>query len=225
MILETAGTTALLLVWGTVVGIDLVSFPQGLLSRPLIAGAGAGLMLGEPVVGLRVGLMLELFALDVMPVGAARYPDYGPGVVGAVVLAASGPWQETLGLATLYALGFAVLGGWSLLLLRRSNGRAIGRHSAGLAAGDAATIAELQYRGLAGDVFRSAVLSGAAVIGAMLLRPSLPGGDRYAIVTEVAIGSGLAAALAGALRSAGRGARLRWLAAGVVLGVLLAVRP
>ena len=76
-----------LLGWGTLVGVDLVSFPQAMLSRPLIAGAGAGLVLGEPVAGLQIGLLLELFALDVLPVGAARYPDYGPGVIGAVVLA------------------------------------------------------------------------------------------------------------------------------------------
>ena len=42
-------------------------------------------------------------------------------------------------------------------------------------------------------------------------------------LTLVAIGTGLAAAVNGAVRSAGRGARLRWLAAGAAAGTLLAV--
>lgn len=223
MSLLQAGTAAALLGWGTVVGVDLVSFPQALFSRPLVAGAGAGLLLGEPVVGMQVGLVLELFALDVLPVGAARYPDHGPGVVGAVVLATTGPLQLTLGIATLFGLVFAVLGGFSLQWLRSSNGRAIHRHAAGLAAGDSATIALVQYRGLTGDVLRSALLTALALGAAELLGPRLPTSERFELVTAVAIGTAVAAAAAGALRNAGRGARLRWLAVGVGLGLLLVV--
>jgi mannose/fructose/N-acetylgalactosamine-specific phosphotransferase system component IIC len=217
----TVGTLAGLAGWGTLVGIDLVSFPQALLSRPLIAGAGAGLILGEFPIGLQVGLVLELFALDVLPVGAARYPDYGPAVVGAVVLAAGGTSERVLGLATLFGLGLAVLGGLSLRALRQANGRIIHRYAAGLAAGDAGTIARIQYRGLAGDMLRSLVFTGFAIGLGLLLRPRLPDGERYASVTAVAVGCGVASALGGAIRSAGRGARLRWLAAGAGLGLLL----
>jgi PTS system mannose-specific IIC component len=219
----TLGTLAGLAGWGTLVGIDLVSFPQALLSRPLIAGAGAGLILGELTIGIQVGLVLELFALDVLPVGAARYPDYGPAVVGAVVLAAGAAAERVLGLATLFGLGLAVLGGLSLQILRRVNGRLIRRAAAGLAAGDAATIAGVQYRGLVGDIIRSLLFTALAVALAVLFRPRLPGGERYAMVTAVAVGAGIAAALGGAIRSAGRGARLRWLAAGAGLGLLLGV--
>lgn len=219
----TAGTVAALLGWGTIVGVDLVSFPQALLSRPLIAGAGTGLLLGEPSVGLQVGLVLELFALDVLPVGAARYPDYGPASVGAVTIAAAGPVHLTLGLATLFGLVVAVLGGYSLQWLRAANGRAIHRHAAGLAAGDSATIAAVQYRGLAGDVLRSAALTGVALAAARILTPLVPTTERFALVTAVAIGAAVAAAASGALRNAGRGTRLRWLGAGLGLGLLLAV--
>lgn len=216
----TPGTLLALAGWGTLVGIDLVSFPQALLSRPLFAGAGAGLLVGEPATGLQVGLVLELFALDVLPVGAARYPDYGPAVVGAVVLAAGGIPDRVLGLATLFALALAVLGGLSLQVLRRANGRIIQRFAAGLAAGDAGTIAAVQYRGFAGDILRSLILSGMALGLALLVRPLLPEGERYAIVTAVAVGAAVAAALGGAIRSAGRGARLRWLAIGAGIGLL-----
>ena len=52
---------------------------------------------GDVEAGLRVGVLLELFALDVLPVGAVRYPDYGPATVAAVALAAGAPWQFALG--------------------------------------------------------------------------------------------------------------------------------
>ena len=66
-------------------------------------------------------MLLELFALDVLPVGAlSRYPDYGPGAVASVVRL-GGPWEERLGIATFFALLMAVLGGWSLIWLRQSS--------------------------------------------------------------------------------------------------------
>jgi hypothetical protein len=144
-------------------------------------------------------------------------------VVGAVVLASSGPLPHTLGVATLFALLFAMLGGVSLQWLRASNGRAIQRHAAGLAAGDGDTITRVQFRGLFGDVLRSLLLTALAVGAARLLAPRLPGSDRLALVTAVAIGAAVAAAAGGALRTAGRGARLRWLAAGLGVGLLWVV--
>ncbi|MEO8635208.1 MAG: PTS sugar transporter subunit IIC [Gemmatimonadales bacterium] len=208
--------------WGTIAGLDLVSVLQGLFSRPLIAGAGAGLLLNDPEAGLRVGVLLELFALDVLPVGAARYPDFGPGVVAAVVLVSGTPWSQSLGIAALFALGWAALGGWSLQWLRRANGRALARNAAGLAAGDAATFARLQREGLLGDLVRSLLLTLAGLALAMVLRTHIELTTRFVPVSAVAIGAGVAAAAGGAIRSAGRGSRLRWLVAGVAVGLLAA---
>ena len=40
---DLAGSSAILLVlWGTIVGLDLVSVPQAMLARPVVAGAVAG---------------------------------------------------------------------------------------------------------------------------------------------------------------------------------------
>ncbi len=72
---------------GTLCGLDLVSVPQAMLSRPLVAGFLGGMVVGAPVQGLAVGALLELFALETLPVGAARYPDWGPpgAAAGALV--------------------------------------------------------------------------------------------------------------------------------------------
>jgi len=218
-----AATFALLSGWGALTGMDLVTFPQALLSRPLIACAGAGVIIGDVETGLRMGVLLELFALDVLPVGASRYPDYGPGAVAAVVLASGGPWVERLGLAALFALSLAVVGGWSLLWLRGVNGRMVQQAAAGLAAGDPGTIARVQHRGLGADLVRSLGLTVAALLLARALHPVLPGGPRFALVTAAAVGAGVAAAAGGAIRAAGRGARLRWLVVGTGIGLIAAV--
>jgi mannose/fructose/N-acetylgalactosamine-specific phosphotransferase system component IIC len=217
-------TVVLLLVWGTVVALDLVSVPQAMLSRPLVVGTVAGWLVGDVEAGLRVGVVLELFALDVLPIGAVRYPDYGPATVAAVALAAGAPWELGLGLSVGLALLLAVLGGWSMQAVRRWNAHAIQHRAAALAAGESGAIRRLQYAGLLRDAARGALLTARGLLGAWALGRWVVLDRETAVgLTLVAIGAGLSAVAGGAVRSAGRGARLRWLVAGAVAGTLLAV--
>ena len=217
-------TVLLLVVWGTLVGLDLVSVPQAMISRPLVAGTVAGWLAGDVEAGLRVGVVLELFALDVLPIGAARYPDYGPATVVAAGLAAGAPWELGLGLSVGIALVLAILGGWSLQLVRRLNARSIQRRAAALAAGESGAVRQLQYSGLLRDAMRGAGLTGAGLAVAWAAARWIPRDRPTAVgLTLVVIGSGLSAAAGGAVRSAGRGARLKWLVAGVGAGTILAV--
>jgi PTS system mannose-specific IIC component len=214
----------LLVVWGTLVALDLVSVPQAMISRPLVAGTVAGWLAGDVEAGLRVGALLELFALDVLPIGAVRYPDFGPAAVAGAALAAGAPWELGLGLSVGLALVLAVLGGWSLKQVRRWNARAIQRRAAALAAGESGAIRVLQYGGIARDAARGALLTALGLLLAWALARGVQLDRRTAVgLTLVAVGTALSAAAAGAVRSAGRGARLRWLAAGVAAGTLLAV--
>ncbi|MEP6572433.1 MAG: PTS sugar transporter subunit IIC [Gemmatimonadota bacterium] len=226
---EIATPTILaLIVWGTLVGLDLVSVPQAMIARPLVAGSVAGIILGDVEMGLRVGIVMELFALDVLPVGAVRYPDYGPGTVGATCLAtwlagADGGWREGLGPGVMLGLVLGALGGWSLQQLRHANARSIQGRSAGLAAGESSAIRQLQHLGIARDVLRSAALTALAVGGAGLVAKFAHfDSAALSLVSLLAVASGLAAALGGAVRSAGRGPRLRWLAAGLGIGTVWA---
>jgi len=216
-------TALLLVVWGTLVALDLVSVPQALISRPLVAGTVAGWLVGDVEAGLRVGALLELFALDVLPIGAVWYPDYGPAAVAGTALAAGAPWELGLGLSVGVALVLAVLGGWSLRQVRRWNARAIQRRSAALAAGESGAIRMLQYGGIARDAARGALLTGLGLLLAWAVARGVRLDRETAVgLTLVAIGAALAAAASGAVRSAGRGRRLRWLAAGAAVGTLLA---
>jgi PTS system mannose-specific IIC component len=213
-----------LLLWGTLVGLDLVSVPQAMISRPLVAGTVAGWLVGDVEAGLRIGIVFELFALDVLPVGAVRYPDYGPATVAAVALGAGAPWELSLGLSAALGLVLAVFGGWSLQMVRRLNARAIQRQAAALAAGESSAIRRLQYGALLRDAARGFTLSLMGLLAASTIK-NLVRLDRPTAValTLVAVGSALAAAVNGAFRSSGRSARLKWLLAGAALGVLLAV--
>lgn len=213
-----------LLVWGTLVGLDLVSVPQAMISRPLVAGTVAGWLAGDVHTGLRIGVLFELFALDVLPVGAVKYPDYGPATIAAVVLGADSIWQLSLGLSVALGLVLALLGGWSLQVVRRSNARAIQRRAAALAAGESSAIRRLQYGGLLRDALRGFLLTLLGVVLAFVVKENVRLDEQTQLaLTLVAIGSALAAAANGAFRSSGRSTRLKWLAAGAGVGVLLAV--
>ena len=216
-------TVFLLLVWGMVVGLDLVSVPQALLARPLVAGTVTRLILGDVEAGLRVGVLLELFALDVLPVGASWYPDYGPATVGATAYAASiQGWEASLGVACAIGLAVGLVGGASLQWLRHRVARDLNAHTEALAAGRGDAIRALQYRSLGRDALRSALLTLLALgLAAAASRWISLDPRTENTLTLVAIGCGLAAVIGGALRSAGRGARMRWFVAGAAGTALL----
>ena len=217
---------AALLAWGTIVGLDLVSVPQGMFARPIVAGTVAGLLAGDVDAGLRLGALIELFALDVLPIGASRYPDYGPPTV-AIVAGAAGmpePWAWTLGLWGALGLVLAGVGAWSLVVLRRLNAGAIRRGSAALLAAEGTAPARLQAGGVLRDGVRALLLTAIGLLAAAGLRrmPMLDMETGVAL-TVVLVGTALGAATHGAVRSATSTDRLRRLAAGLAIGVALAV--
>jgi mannose PTS system EIIC component len=220
----TLSQAALLVLWGTLVALDLVSVPQIMISRPVVVGAVAGWIAGDLEAGLRVGILFELFALDVLPIGAVRYPDYGPATVAGAALAAGLPWEQGLGVAGALGLVLSVVGGWSLQLVRRSNARAIQRRAAALAAGESPAIRRLQYGALLRDACRGAALTAVGLGAGWLLAVGIRPDPATALgLTLVCLGSALAGGVNGAIRSAGRDARLRWLGAGAIAGTILAV--
>ncbi len=218
------GLLVLLLLWGTVVGLDLVSVPQGLLSRPLVSAAAAGWLVGDLDTGLRVGAVLELFALDVLPVGASRYPEYGPAAIGAVLAASFLPPGIGIGIGVLLGLVVAMLAGWSLGWVRHANARHLHRLAAEVNGGSVRAIRSLQWAGLGRDLLRSAsmtLLALALAYGTFVVGPA-----RWhfpTVVSQALIGVGLAAALSGAMRTAGQGRRLAWMGVGVAVGLVVAL--
>ena len=68
---------------GGIAGVDATSVAQTMISRPFIVATLTGLLVGRPEEGLILGAILELFALVILPVGAARYPEAGTAAVAA----------------------------------------------------------------------------------------------------------------------------------------------
>ena len=220
-----SGALPMLLAWGTVVGLDLVSVPQMMLSRPLVAGALTGLCLGDVASGLRLGVLFELFQYDILPVGATRYPEYGPATVVAVAAAHFDGVPFGVGLATVVGLFTAMLGGVSLQMLRRLNTRAVAQAAPALEAGDVRALTRLHLAGWGRDVVRAAAVTAAGLglvaLALTFVAPVLTHrGER--LLSVAATGAALAAGAAGTLRIVGRGVALRWLAAGLAGGVVVA---
>ena len=221
----SASDALLLVAWGTLVGLDLVSVPQMMIARPLVAGAGAGALLGDLPAGLVVGALFELFQYDVLPVGAVRYPEYGPATVAAVSAAALLPRPVGLGLAALVGLTVGMLAGLSLHLMRRLNARAVRAAAPALEAGDTRVLLRVHLAAIARDAARAALVTVVGLGVAQALRSLVAGalgpGDAT-LLAAAAIGAAVAAGAVGILRLVGHGAARAWLAAGLVGGVAVA---
>ena len=211
-----------LLGWGTLCGIDLVSVPQMMIARPLVAGALAGAILGDVETGLRLGVLFELFQFDILPVGAVRYPEYGPATVAAV--SAAHAVRGGFGLGVIVGLVIALLGGLSLEALRRLNARAANRALALIEAGDAAALVRVHVAAIGRDGIRALCVTAAGLALAELARTMLGpvlGARALTLVGVAGAAGALAAAAAGTLRLVGWGRPLTWLALGLGGGAAL----
>lgn len=109
---------------GGLVGVDATSLAQTMVSRPFIAATLAGLVAGRPQEGVILGAILELFALVILPVGAARYPESGTAAVSASAAYMSATTlmsPSTMLLTVLFALVWERVSGMSVILGRHFN--------------------------------------------------------------------------------------------------------
>ena len=117
--------------FGGIVGLDSTSFPQAMISRPLVAGTLTGALFGRPMDGLVIGFILEAFSLITLPIGASRYPESGTAAVAAAgaYMAAVQPGLTPGYLVMAVAFGFAWewVAGETVVLQRRSNGQLLTR--------------------------------------------------------------------------------------------------
>jgi len=96
---------ALLVLWGTLVALDLVSVPQAMLSRPLVAGTVAGWILGDVALRRRLGSLRTRATL--LPVLRIAVVSAVAALVGWAVLNVTDP---LLGTSTTGSLGSVVIG-------------------------------------------------------------------------------------------------------------------
>ena len=151
---------------GAVLGLDVVSFPQAMISRPVIAATVAGAFIGNAGLGLIAGIALELIALETLPFGASRYPEWGSASVvgGAIFATQPSGTAGALCVSVLAALATAWIGGWTMHVHRQSIALWARRLRRGLEAGSPRTVVGLQLFGLTADVIRGFALTGVAIL-------------------------------------------------------------
>jgi len=86
------------------------AFLQSLVSRPLVAACGMGLVLGDGQTGLYVGLFLELFFLGKASLGAAL-PEHEVLAATAVTSAAIGMSGQNAGTPATWVLAVLLFSG------------------------------------------------------------------------------------------------------------------
>ena len=158
-----------------VMGLDVVSFPQAMISRPIVGASIAGAFFGAPVAGLACGAALECLALESLPVGASRYSEWGSASVVAGAIAAHGVGAASLPSAPLFVLAIVVgiatawIGGWTMVWLRKLIASFAHPRLAQLAAGHRRTVVGLQVFGMTADLARASLLGIIAYIPASAL--------------------------------------------------------
>ena len=155
---------------GGVLGLDVVSFPQAMVSRPIVAATLAGALVGAPAAGLLIGATLELVAIETLPFGASRYPEWGSAaVVGGVIFATQpGDRAGALLVGVVAALLTAGVGGRTMVWLRRLNARLAHARTPALEQGSGRTVVGLQLLGMTADLVRGFLLT---LVALALLTP------------------------------------------------------
>lgn len=155
---------------GAVLGLDVVSFPQAMISRPIVAATLAGAFAGAPSAGLVVGVALECLALETLPFGASRYPEWGSASVVGGLIGTRGAYDALLPdpgawvIGVMAAIATAWLGGWTMVQHRRLIAYWARPRLDLLAAGSMRTVVSLQVFGLTSDLVRGGLLTAVAVL-------------------------------------------------------------
>ena len=163
-------------------GLDRVALVQSMISRPLVAGPLAGLVLGNPLVGLEAGMLLELLWLGRLPVGAAIPPDDTQVTIGATVLALSleavPGFHGGMPLVILCVLTAIPLGKFGQIfdrLARSANDRLASAAEKALASGDQAAVERIHLMGLGSFALSSLATAVVIVLcGTIVLTFALP---------------------------------------------------
>lgn len=188
-----------------------------MISRPIVTAPLAGLILGDPVTGMWVGLILEVLSLHQLPVGAARYWDTGPAAVAASAgaVTVSGDTHGFLLGAGLGAI-VAWCGTWTIHQLRRLNSRIVSVD--GSPEVDARWLTRRHLGAMALDFVRAGLLTLAAVAAVHWLAVGAAGLEAPAMGLVLALAALVGLALGADIGMVARG-RAVWVAFGIGAGV------
>jgi len=146
---------------GGLLALDGTAVGQFMFSRPLVAGALTGWVLGDAALGLAVGTVLELYLLVSFPTGGARFPEGSTATVVAVAAAAPFSGPGAIPIAVAIGLVWGQIGGATISAQRHLNSRLVpepGDPEGGLSLGGAHALA------ISTDFLRGALVTLAGVV-------------------------------------------------------------
>jgi len=197
------------------VGVDATALLQIMISQPLVAGWLGGLLVGEPALGLGVGLLLQLVWMRTLPLGGATLPLSGPAALVAGALAGGSPEGWRLGmvafphaipLAAILVAAFIVAETGSVLTkrIRRRRHVLVERAVARAEEGDVRGVTRINLQGVWSEMGLgvSLVLAG-LLVGWVLLRLGSefsPTDPRWVVLPLVGLGLGQIVSLGGKRR-------------------------
>jgi mannose/fructose/N-acetylgalactosamine-specific phosphotransferase system component IIC len=131
-----------------------------------VSSTVAGAFIGHTEAGLLIGVMLELIALDTLPFGASRYPEWGSaGVVGGALYAAQpAGLPGALPASILAALLTASISGASMVALRRLIAGRLERSRDQIEDGSRSALFALHLWGMTLDLLRGALVTTLAML-------------------------------------------------------------
>jgi mannose/fructose/N-acetylgalactosamine-specific phosphotransferase system component IIC len=160
----------LILLVGGLAALDKTEAFQTTLSQPLMIGPVVGLLLGDLSAGLRIGILLQLAYLWVMPIGTAAFPDSSVGAVagscGYVMLGRLFPDRPGLVLLLIvpFFIPFGLLAGWSLIKQRRLNFWLLPRADLSAEAAKISRFRHLFLLGLCGSFMRGVAITALGIL-------------------------------------------------------------
>ena len=111
---------------GSLIVLDTTVAFQFLISQPLIACTLLGWFLGDPYLGMQIGIFLQLLWLSNMPVGASIVPEgnFAAIVITALVIRYSQLFPNfytVLIIGILFGVFISYVGGQLVIIIRKSN--------------------------------------------------------------------------------------------------------
>ncbi len=155
---------------GVLLALDRGPFLQSMVSRPMPAGALAGLVIGDPGAGLLCGVYLELLWLCKPPVGGVVPPDDTLAALAGALAAAAAPaeWAMTAraAMGVLVGMPYAFVGRRFDIMARHANAGLLEWTRMRLEGGDSGAPARAQRRGVKNFVIAAVTSTSLAVVSA-----------------------------------------------------------
>ena len=218
----------LVMTLGGLAALDKTEAYQTMLSQPLVIGLIVGLILKDLQTGIKIGILLQLIYLWVLPIGSAVFPDPAiggtVGTFGFIALLRFFPERSSsvLFFTVIYTVVLALFAGWTLIKQRELNLKLIRKADRYAKEVQISKIKTLFFWALLGSFGRGVIVTGLGILGVFISLKPVIGfstflSDHYLAGIEIPL---LGFGIGTMLHFFGRRKNILWLGVGLTLGVV-----